>query len=449
MLNGFCLSGRKGCRKSNRITVFGCMLFFVTPLSVQAQTLWTLEDSIQRAVEIAPETRGAEAVVSARKGALKQAGVWPNPQIELRADDAMSKDEGGSGTDFTQFAFSQPLPLSGRLGYQRSVAGAQLNAARSQRRYQQVRLETQVAQRYHNLQLATERLRLAGLRLQLANALQDAGRQREQAGELSRLERLRLDLIRESAQQVLDRSEGEANEALSRFRIYLGLTSGVAEARLQLTPLVPFDAIPALAQLQAGLLQHPALLAMRQQLEAAQAEIKRVRAERMPDPVLSLFRERGSLNGRRQDVNGIGVGFTLPLWDRSSGRISAARAQVIQIRAELQALERDLDSRLQRSHLHLGHLVQQGRHYRSRVFEPAQQVFDLTRKAYASGEVEILSLIDANNTYFDTRERYLALLQEAWLEAAELRLAAGRRLVDERMTEGQMEGKTGQDTHHE
>ena len=72
------------------------------------------------------------------------------------------------------------------------------------------------------------------------------------------------------------------------------------------------------------------------------------------------------------------------------------------------------------------------------MFEPAQQVFDLTRKAYASGEVEILSLIDANNTYFDVRGRYLELLQEAWQEAAELRLAAGLALVT-----------TEQEPHHE
>ena len=109
-----------------------------------------------------------------------------------------------------------------------------------------------------------------------------------------------------------------------------------------------------------------------------------------------------------------------------------------QAQSKLQVLERDLGSRLRRSHLHLSHLVQQGKHYLPRVLEPARKVFDLTRKAYASGEVEIFSLIDANNIYFDAHGRYLELLQEAWQEAAELRLAAGRALVT-----------TEQDTRHE
>ena len=415
-------------RKNRRAVVLWFLLSCTVPVSAmgQSQGIWTLEDSIRRVVEIAPEIRGAQAAVGARQGALQQAGVWPNPQIELRADDSIGKDAGTGGTDFTQFAISQPLPLSGRLGHQQAVAGAALDAARAEQSYQQIRLETQVAQRYHNLQLALGRLRLAQQRLQLADDLQNTGRRRAQAGELSELERLRMDLIREAAQQALNSAEGAYNEALSRFRVYLGLSG---EATPQLTSLKPFGLVPALEQLQAGLANHPALLAAKHRVEAARSGVDLARAERLPDLSLSVFREQDLLNGRRQDVTGIGLGITIPLWDRNSGRIGEARAQVIEGQSELQVLERDLDSRLRQSYLNLNQLVKQGEHYRTRVFQPAQKVFELTRKAYASGEVEILSVIDANNTYFDAHERYLELLQEAWLEAADLRLAAGRALV--------------------
>ena len=405
--------------------VMGLMLFLVTPMSLSAQALnkWTLEDSIQRVLEVAPETRAAEAAVLARQGALQQAGVWPNPQIELRSDNKIGKDEGFGGADFTQFAISQPLPLSGRLGHQRAVARAQLAGARSNRRYQQVLLETRVAQRYHALQLATESLGLAEQRLQLANEIQNAGRRREQAGELSLLERLRLDLIRESAQQLLDKKEGEYNEAVSLFRAYLGLNK---DSLPQLVPLKPFGPVPALPQLLADLSEHPALLAASQEIDSARASVKLVRAERLPDPALRWFRERDFLNGRRQEYSGIGLVVTVPLWDRKSGRLSEARARQVQAESKLQVLQRDLASRVQQSHLHLNHLVEQAGHFQLRVFEPARKVFDLTRIAYASGELEILSLIDANNTYFNAYQRYLELLQEAWQEAAELRLAAGQ-----------------------
>ena len=415
-------------RKNRRAVVLWFLLSCTASVSVmgQSQGIWTLEDSIRRAVEIAPEVRGAQATVNARRGALQQAGVWPNPQIELRADDRIGKDAGTGGTDFTQFAISQPLPLSGRIGYQKAVAGAGLDAARAEQSYQKIRLETQVAQRYHSLQLAWERLRLAEERLQLADDLQNTGRRRALAGELSDLERLRMDLIREAAQQALNSAEGAYNEALSRFRVYLALPG---ETTPRLTSLQPFGPVHGLEQLQAGLANHPALLAAKHRVEAARSGVDLARAERLPDISLRVFREQDLLNGRRQDVTGIGLGITIPLWDRNSGRIGEVRSQVIEGQSELQALERDLDSRLQRSFLSLNQLIKQGEHYRARVFRPAQKVFELTRKAYANGEVEILSVIDANNTYFDAHERYLELLQKAWLEAADLRLAAGRALV--------------------
>lgn len=404
--------------------LFGCIV--LVPALAQSQEVWTLERSIRRVLEIAPEVKAARAEVKARQGALSQAGAWPNPEFELRGDDKIGKDTDTGGIDFTQFVFSQALPLGGRLGVQRELAEAELNSVQDSRRYQLLLLETKATERFHSLQLAAAHLRLAEQRLQLADALQQAGRQRERAGELAKLERLRLDLIRESAQQILDRAEGKHNEALSRFRAYLLLTT---ETVPDLVPLEPFAPVPALEPLQAGLPQHAALLAEKHRLTASRAGVDLARSERLSDPVVRLYRERDFLNGRRQDVNGIGIGITVPLWDRKGGRLRETRSRVDQAVSRIQALERDLASGLMQSYLHLTHLVEQGDHYKSKVFEPASTVFELTRMAYAAGEVEILALIDANDTYFDAHERYLELLQEAWLEAAELRLAAGRSLL--------------------
>jgi len=419
-------------RKNSRKAVIGLILSCVTsvPVMAQSQNNWTLKNSILRAIEVAPETRGAQAAVNARQGALKQAGAWPNPQIELRTDNKIGKDEGAGGFDFTQFAFSQPLPLSGRIGHQQSIARSMLNAARTDHQYKQVLLETKVALHYHTLQLAVERLHLAKLRLQLADNLQSIGRRRATAGELSKLERLRLDLIRESAQQIMDKAEGAYNEALSQFRAYLGLPSTVI---IKLTPLRPFGPIPDLKQLIADLTKHAKLQTAQHQLKSARLKVNLARAERFPDLTLSLFNERDFLNGRRQNVTGIGLSISVPLWDRNSGRIDEALAQSIQSQSKLQVIERDLGTRLLQGYLHLNHLIQQGEHYRTRVLKPAKKVFELSRKAYAGGELGILSLIDANNTYFNARERYLELLQEAWLEASEVRLAAGRSLVKNKL----------------
>ena len=66
-----------GCPENWRIGMFWLLLIWVAtvPAQDQPQDLWTLEDSIRRVIEIAPETRGAQAAVNARQGALEQAGA--------------------------------------------------------------------------------------------------------------------------------------------------------------------------------------------------------------------------------------------------------------------------------------------------------------------------------------------------------------------------------------
>jgi cobalt-zinc-cadmium efflux system outer membrane protein len=407
------------------VIVFCLVISSLASAQEKTMPIWTLENSVKRVLKIAPETQAAAANIRAERGALDQAGAWDNPVISLRADDKIGLENGNGGQELSQFSINQALPLFGTLTNKKSIAQARLANAQAQSHYQNLSLEQQTAVNFHRLQFATANYELAKERLISANKFQKIGLQRAQAGDMATLERIRLDLIRESAKQLLDKEEGEYNEALSQFQAHLNLTSG---QRPELAPLAPVENIRPLTRLKANLSQHPLVLSVNNRIKEARAVVELAKSNRLPKFSLSLYRERDFLGGQVQDVNGIGLSFTVPLWDQKRGRLSETRARVDQEQAGRSTLQRDLNSRLQQNYLHLNHLVEMGEHYRLHVFEPSKQVFELTSKAYGVGEVEILSLIDANNTYFDTQSRYLELLMEAWLELAELRLAAGQSI---------------------
>ena len=417
--------GRFFAHSRNALTVWfaiAAWLPLVIPNVALGEETWTLERVVDRFLEVAPEGQIFAAEIQASRGALQQAGQWPNPQIELRADDRLGQEDGNGGVDLTQFSVSQPIPLSGRLAREIEVAEAELKAVSTSKRYQRLLLEARAARLFHTLQLSVATLKLAEERLTLADILRDAGRRRARAGELADLARLRLDIIREFAKQVIDRAEGTYNESLTEFRTVLNLTTTLVP---NLVPLSPYGPIPTINELEAELLRHPAVSSANTFVEAARSDVALKRSERWPDPELKFFRERDFLGSRRENVTGVGIGITIPLWDLKSGRIHEARARESEARAKVQVVNRDLASLLRKSHLHLTRLVHQTAEYREKILGPANKLLDLTRKSYAVGEAEILSLIDANNTYFDSRTRYLELLQEAWLEAADLRVAAG------------------------
>jgi cobalt-zinc-cadmium efflux system outer membrane protein len=400
-------------------------------LSVPARDVkvWSLADSIRRALDIAPELRVADAEIAAREAELEQAVAWPNPTMDVRADNRLGIEDGSGGSGLTQIALSQPLPLR-RIARQRAVAEANLDSARENLRYRKLLLEREVAGAFQALQLADARLRLAEERLQLVGESPAAARI-SGADRLMRyltpLERQRLAILNEEASQALAAAGREQQKALLDFRTRLALPDGMP---LEVTELVAPDAPVSLDVLLRTLDAHPALAAARKESEAAQTGIAAAESQRYADPSLNLFRERDYLAGQRRDVTGVGISVQIPLWSTGSGAVAKAKAEAGRASAQFAMTRRDARIRLEQAHTELLRLLDQSARLSTKLLEPARRVFVLTRRGFASGELNLLTLVDASNTYFDARLRHLQLQQESARATADLRLAAGLSIVD-------------------
>ena len=408
-------------------TIIGRLLvglwFGIACANAQAQ-VWTLESSIARAATVAPELRAADAEIAARSSELRQAGAWPNPTIDLRADDKLGQEDGRGGASLTELALSQPLPLR-RLARQRAAAEASLEGAHANRRYQRLLLERETARVFHALQTAAAKRQLALERLQLVDGSPNVARKRgadQLVRYLTPLERRRLAILNEEASQAVAAAEREHEMALIDFRALLVLP---VETQIEPVALIPPAAPAGFEVLTRALDAHPALAAAQKETEAAQAGIAVAQSQRYADPTLNFFRERDYLAGARRDVTGIGVSVQVPLWNNNNGLVGRARAEAERAQARLEALKRDALSRLQQAHTQLLRLLEQTERLRKNLLEPAREVYTLTRRGFAAGELNVLTLIDANNTYFDALARYLELQQESARAAADLRLASG------------------------
>lgn len=390
---------------------------------------WTLGASIQRAVEVAPEMKTADAEIGKQQSKLEQSDAWPNPTISLQFDESLGIEDTSGGFDVSQFEMTQALPF-GRLQHQRKQAQAEFSSAEAQRRHQQLLLEYKVAQRFHALQLTKAKLQLAQKRLKQASRYQNKGRTQEAGDHLIRyltpLETMRLDLVLQAAKQNEEVAEGEYNEAAASFKALLNMP---IESELQQMPLTTVSAPAAFKVMQGYLKGHPLLVADKKILDSAQAGVDVAKSKRFDDPTVTVFQEQVIVGSSQEASLGFKFGFQVPLWNRNKALVSQARYTAHQAQAELNLRQRELKSNLHKSYLHLGHLIKQAEHYRSKLLQPARKVFKLSRKGFNAGELNILTLIDANNTYFNAQERYLELLQQGWMELAEVRKSAGLSLM--------------------
>ncbi len=396
------------------------------PWSLAAAAEWTLEAAIRRGLEVAPEARAAEADVAVRAGELKQAGTWPNPTVEARADNRLGLEDRRGGTDLTQLVFSQPLPLR-RLERERRVAEGRLASSEESRRFRLLQIERETAEAFFEVQLAQAKLNLARQRQSevYPDTVSERGRDRL-VRYLAPFDRARLTLLREETNQAVAIAEREQAQALAALRTRLALPP---ESSAEVAPLTLPSAPTGLEALTQALESHPAVAAARRAHEAATAQIAAAQSQRLADPALNLFHERDVLNDARRNVIGVGISVQIPLWSANTGPVDRARAEATRAQAELDAQRRDVLVRLQRSYVELTRLREQTGRVQENLIEPARKLHELARRSFNTGEVNVLALVDAANTYYDAQARYLELLRQAQIADAELRLATGRSLI--------------------
>ena len=403
------------------------VVMFATTESTAQQ--WTLGSSVQQAMLTSPELKQSTAEIGARQEEINLSSMWPDPEIGFRVDNKMGQDDGAGGYDLTDIVIRQSIPVS-RIKYQESAAEASLKAARFSRQYQSLQVQNRVSKVFHQLQFASAELKLAEKQLKLADELYGQDNKDSEVvvvRYLTPLEKMRLTIIREEARQAESSAEGKYKEVLSEFVKLLGIEMDSVSS---VSELLPISVVPDKNQLTSLQNSHAQLSSQQQQVQAANHQIDVARTSQMIDPTIGLSWSKDTLSVGRSDIYAIMFNIQIPISDRKDTAESKATYKASQQKIELQLLRRELKINLNRSYTHLNHVIEQATEYKKKVLKPAGKMLELTNKGFTSGELNILSLVDANNTYFAARLAYLELLYQARVELAEVKLFAGQLITD-------------------
>lgn len=404
-------------------------MVMVLATSQSAAQQWNLESSVEQAMSASPELKQADAEIGVRQADTDLSGLWPDPEIGFRVDNKMGQDDGAGGYDLTDVVIRQSIPVS-RIKHQESAAEASLKAAMFSYRYQSLQVQNRVSKVFHQLQFAAAELSLAKKQMKLADEMYGQDKKKSDGfvvRYLTPLEKMRLSIIREEARQAAGSAEGKYKEVLSEFVKLLGIEMDAVSSVSELLPVTSIPAIEQLIELQNN---HAQLSSQQQKVMAANSEIDVARSSQMIDPTIGLSWSKDTLTVGRSDIYAIMFNIQIPLSDRKNTAASKATYKASQQRIELQLLKRELKINLNKSVTHLNHVVEQAIEYKKMVLKPAGKMLELTNKGFTSGELNILSLVDANNTYFEARLSYLELLYQARVELADVKLFAGQLTTD-------------------
>ncbi|RFP08193.1 MULTISPECIES: TolC family protein [unclassified Duganella] len=366
----------------------------------------TLKAALALAGGANAELAAARHELGALDGAVRQAGLSPNPTLSVERLDTRRD------TRETTVQLSQPLELGGKRAARVQAAERGRDGAAAELALRQAGIRAAVIDGWFAVLAAQEHVRLAQQAAELAQRAAGATARRVVAGKVSPVEETRARVAASSAQLDLIRARSLLAGARQRLATLWGnpaprfeRVDGASEALSQLPELAPAEAMRHRLQGAPALALARAELARRQAL--AQVEL----SKRTPDLTFNVGGKRSEELGRTQAL--FGISLPLPLFDRNQGSVLESARRVDKARDELAATALRLEAELAQARAEFDLARQQAQALRADILPGAQSAYDAASTGFEYGKFGFLDVLDAQRTLLQAQTLYLNALADA------------------------------------
>jgi cobalt-zinc-cadmium efflux system outer membrane protein len=370
---------------------------------IEPPTPLTLQSALALATGTNSELSAARHEIQAVEGAVRQAGLLPNPSLSIERVDTRRD------TRETTLQLSQPLELGGKRHARMQAAERGLDSATAELAVKQAQVRADVIAAYFAVLAAQEQLRLAREADELAQRVAAATGRRVVAGKVSPVEETRARVAASSVQLELMRASSALATARKRLAGLWGNTAPRFERADGSMDSPP--ALPDVATLQQRLATSPAMTLARSQLGRSQALAQVELARRAPDITLNVGGKRSEELGRTQAV--FGVSLPLPLFDRNQGNVLESARRVDKARDELAATALRLDAELSQASEEFELARRQAHALRNDIVPGAQSAYDAASTGFEYGKFGFIDVLDAQRTLLQAKSQYLETLAQA------------------------------------
>src|SRR5262245_5585447 len=391
------------------------------------------DELVARALRDNPDLKAARIDVDAAAARVQQAGLRPNPMLEIGGQKAITPDNN------LNIGLSLPLDLNGRKEGRVGVAERELDGKRRQVADRERRLRADVRMKAGEVLAARRSLVVIDELLQTnRDGLAVVGNRVREGAAPSLDESLQLvEVNRLDASRQLAQSRVEI--ATLQLKALVGMPADaplVVKGELAPSPL-PLDQSEALRR---SISERPDIAVARAEVAMAAAIVKKEQAEGRWDASVSVGYQRQdfgfNLNGLTnsgqlrpiQDVFhyfGGAVNITLPVRNGNEGNIAAARAAeraaerrvefaVLTVQQEVIAAFTQYEA-AQRS-LQL---------YERGVRDVARRNLDVVRRAYGVGRGSLLDVVAEQRRYIEVENGYTDALKQVCDASVEIERAVG------------------------
>ena len=415
--------------------VFLIILFVtvITGISTQAeepiQTL-TIDQAVDLALKENLGLAAARIQVDEAIGRSKQAGLYPNPEIEssFGFDTIFAND----GERNFSAGINQPIPISGRISAQKEVANVNVNLTLSDIANSERLLVQNVRRTFIELLAIKEQLKLQETLISLNSELLNGIEAGIKEGLASRQD---LNAVAIALQQA--RQEKEVSIALKKSKIYeinnlLGKPPG-----FNFTPkgTLKYESFKNINNynVDTASSQRPDLRFAGLDIERAKADLRLAKALRFDDVTAGIFYENDRLvidsaGGQITDNDQL-IGFKLtiplPIFDRKQGLIAEAQSRENRAEENFNALKLSISQEVSDAMNRVTTLSELLETYQTGILRTAEDNVKLVEDGFKQGLVGIADVIQSRQQFATLTSSYINSVRDYQIALNDLQIASG------------------------
>lgn len=344
----------------------------------------------------------------ASEAAILQAGVLPNPVLELTGENLDNARLRQDGDRTTGIQIGQLIELGGKRSARVRIAETGRDLANWDYEAKRIDVLLQVSQYFIDTVAAQESLLLTGESLKLARDVADAVAKRVLAGKVSPIEETKAKLALAAAQIDAEQARRQLAAARKNLASMWGNPEPLFESAT--ADLESIQPLPGYEQLTARVRNNPDLARWNTEIARRQAAIDAEKAKAIPDITVSVGRRRFSQFEDHAYM--LGVSIPIPLFDRNRGGIVETHRRLDKAMDEQRAAEDRLLAEFSRGFQRLSGIRAEIETLRNSMLPGARSAYDGATKGYQLGKFGILDVLDAQRTLFQTRTQYLKALAD-------------------------------------
>lgn len=333
-----------------------------------------------------------------------QAALRPNPTLDIEVEDFGGSGElsGFDAAETTVFV-SQPLELGHKREKRMQTAAIDRQLAGIDYEVRRREVRAGLAGAFTDLLAAQEKSRLYAEMADIAAQSLQAVQRRVAGGKDSPVEETRAAVEQSRMQVRYEQARRELETARRRLASFWAAEPPrFTEAAGELDRV---EALPDAATLRGLLEQTPQWTRWETEIDRRRSVLRQEEAQATPDIAVGAGVKR--FNEIDETALVVGLSIPLPLFDRNQGNRREAAVNVAKTFAEQDAAQLELLRELDRLTTELtgGRLKIES--LQNTALPGAQEVLEASRRAYAEGKVDYLSVLDAQRTLFEARSDYV------------------------------------------